>query len=689
MLRIQFLPALLALPALLNAAPASAAPAPTSTAMPTATMAEGHRLRDGGQLFEALDVFERVLAADPHDDGAWRMRALTLADLGNSQLAAEAVAQRPDAFPVAERERLQDDRLARGIVWGALRPARPDRPMADSEAALAAVRALESASPRTTPAEATRLRVDALSALNHLQRHQAVVDGYRALLADGAEVPGYILPAVGDSLLALRRPEEAAEVLAQAHAGDPDSSNVRILQGYAWMEQERFDLALPALEDLARSQPAWPRRAGASAGYENWDRHEADTNLALAHAYANDTARAERELAALADAGPSNAGLQATVGSVQALRGRPSAALERFDMALTMDPWQRDALTGRADNWLALAQPERAVEDARTLRTRTPDDPRLDRLDRRIDRYRGWQLRLEAGRARSRARDGGTSASPLGSRDGTLSFRLESPLIGERWRIGVAGNDDWADFDGERVRDRRLGAGVGYRHGRLGASLYATRALDDDDHGATGVEASLDWRFSDAWLGTAGYRLRDPEASLQARRFGVTADSATVSATWTPSDFTRLDLRAGQYRYEDGNRRSFAGADFSQRLLSRPHWMVDGLAGASASRGSDGADVPYFNPSRDAALTLGARAEHIAWRRYEHAFRQRFEATAGPYWQEGHGTHWVPSLSYRHAWDLGVGSELEYGVSWSRPVYDGRREQRIGFDLAYRWGTAP
>ena len=693
---MRLLPALLALPAILHATPAPAQGAATApledhdaqSAGP-ATMAEGHRLRDAGRLFEALGVFERVLARDPRDDGAWRMRALTLADLGHSQLAYEAVDERPEAFEPAERERLQDDRIARGIAWGALRPEDPHAPLAESRAALDGLRELQRTSPRTVPAEADRLRVDAISALNRQYRHQEAVDAYQALLDDGIQPPDYILPAVGESLLALRRPEQASDVLARAHAAAPDNGNVRILQGYAWLEQERFDLALPAFETWAASQAAWPYRPGAKAGYQNWDRYDADLNAALAHGYANDTARAEREMESLAGMGPYNAGLLAAAGTVQSMRGRPRAAQQRYDAALTIEPAQRDARIARAGNWLALAHPERAVRDHRALRAETPDDTRLDRLAKQIDRYRGWQFEAAAGRGRSEPRDGGTSASPLGSRDGDLSFRLESPLIDDRWRIGVAGSDAWADFDGARVRDRRLGAGVAYRHGRLGASAYATRALDDYDDGATGLDVALDWRFSDAWLGTVGYRLRDPDASLQARRFGITADSLTVGAAFAPSDTTRLDLRAGQYRYEDGNRRSFAGADFSQRVLSRPHLMVDGLASAATSRGSDGADAPYFNPSRDASLAIGARAEHIAWRRYDRAFRQRFQATAGPYWQEGYGTHWVPSLSYRHAWDLGVGSELEYGVSWSRPVYDGRREQRIGFDLAYRWGTAP
>ncbi len=705
-------PAIEATPA--HAAESHAAPIPRlaassgagadSDARDVLLLSRAQSLRDERRLLEALVLYQRMLARATSrngvDDGtyqrAYRLHTLTLADLGNSQLAQELMRARPALFAEHERERIEGDRVARGIVWGATRQPDPTRPNAAGQQALQALRDLQRNNPRATRWETTRLSVDALSALNQLGRHQEVVDGYEALQADGTEIPAYILPTVGDSLLALRRPADAATVLEAARTYDPANTNVQVLLGYAWLEQERFDLALPHFEALAASQPAWPRRAGAKSGYENWDRYSADLNLALAHGFANDTARAERELQALADVGPYNAGLQSTLGSVQALRQRPSAALERHRMALTMDPDLREARAGEVDAQLALARPDLASQGFNALRAIHPDDPRLDRLDTTLDRYRGWQLRLEAGRGRSEPRDSGASASasPFGSRDGGYRAQLESPLIADRWRVGVLARDEWADFEPaglerERVRHRSLGAGVSYRYDRLGASAYVTRANDAYDDGAAGLELRADWRFSDAWRGRVAYLRNDPDASLQARRFGITADSASVGAAWTPSDYTRLDLRAAQFRYEDGNRRDLVGADLSQRIASRPHLIVDALASASASRGSLGERTAYFNPSRDASVLAGVRAEHITWRRYEVGFRQRFELSAGPYWQDGFGSHWVPSAAYRHAWDLGTGSRLEYGVSWSRPVYDGNREQRIGLDVTYRWGTAP
>lgn len=650
------------------------------------------RLREAGRPADALVLQQRVLSIDTGDAGvperAFRGRANSLADLGGAGLAHDAIQQRADLFPAHERERIEGDRVARMIAWAAAMPETPKTRLAEAEVALAKLRELQAASPRTTNWEATRLRVDALAALNRLQRHHEVADGHAALLADNIEIPGYILATVGDSLLALRRPDDAAVVLQQALAHDPEDFNAGLLLAYAWLEQERFDLALPQFASLADQQAPWPRRVGARSGYQNWDRYTGDINRAMAQSFANDNGGAEAALAALGGVGPYNAGTQSAIGSVQSRRLRPAAALERFDMALTLDPDTRDARVGRVDALLALDRVDEARAAYNELRRRYPADPRLDRLGRRLERHRGWQVAVDADRGRSRARDAGTSVSPLGSRDGGVRVAIDSPLIDDRWRIGAVAEEAWADFDDQRVRFRRAGLGASYRHDRLGASVIAARAVDDFDDGGISLTVAADWRFSDAWRGSLQVARRDIDASLQARRFGFTADSVAAAALWTPSDETWLRIGASQFRYDDGNRRQQVGVDASQRLFRSPHWLVDGLAGVSTSRGSRGAEVPYFNPERDASASIGARIDHLAWRRYERHFRHRLDVTVGPYHQRGFGTAWVPSVGYRHLWQFDGGHVLEYGVAWSRPVYDGNREQRVGLDLVYRWGDA-
>lgn len=186
-------------------------------------MQQAEQLRGQQRHADALAIYERVLRANPRDRGAYTMRAITLSDLGSAQLAAEAMWRHPDWFS-QERERIENDRVARMIGWASAEPIDSAHRYAETDQALVNVARIERESPPTLTWEATRLRVDSLVALNQRQRHRDVVANYQALKAEGIEVPAYVLPTVGDSLMGLRRPAEAEAVLRQALQHNPTTS---------------------------------------------------------------------------------------------------------------------------------------------------------------------------------------------------------------------------------------------------------------------------------------------------------------------------------------------------------------------------------------------------------------------------------------------------------------------------------
>ncbi|MGD6084499.1 tetratricopeptide repeat protein [Xanthomonas citri pv. citri] len=658
-----------------------------STALTPMQQAEQFRGRQ--RYADALAIYERVLHADPRDRGAYTMRALTLSDLGSAQLAAEAMWRHPNWFSQQERERLDNDRVARMIGWASAEPVDATHRYAETDQALANAARIQRDAPPQAAWEATRLRVDSLVALNQRQRHRDVIANYQALRAEGVDVPAYVLPTVGDSLMGLRRPAEAESVLRQALQHSPNDFNTQLLLGYALLEQERFDEAMPLFESLAATQAPWPRREGATSGYENWDRFSADIALATARSAANDNRGAEALLRERAAIGPDNAELQAALASIEARRGQTMQALQRNRMALTLDPHQKQARSGVVEAQRDLDRLDLADAAFASLQQEYPDDAGLQRLGASLERQRGWQVHLSHAWGRSENDTLTNSTSPLGNHFGSSLLEAESPLLGERWRVGLRARDDWADFQATRVRYRSFWLGAHYRYDRLDFSAYGGRALDDFDRDGTAWALDAGWRFSDAWYGSVAWRTRDPEASLQARRLGITGDSIGAAVRWTPSDESRWELQARQLRYSDGNRRDQLDLFGSQRLWANPHVLVDGLFAASAGRAEDDRAVDYFNPRHSSAVAAGVRIEQIGWRRYDDAFRQRLEVTAGPTYQSGFGSRWVPALAYRHLWSLGDGSALSYGVSWSRPVYDSQREQQLGLDLDFRWGGTP
>ncbi|HJR73906.1 MAG TPA: poly-beta-1,6 N-acetyl-D-glucosamine export porin PgaA [Luteimonas sp.] len=684
-------PAPLALALLLASAsyscPSTAGTDASRQSGPQASLAEIRRLRDERQWLPALALIEKEAAAHPDDATLYVLRVHTLSELGARERAWALYRARPELFGAEEAQRIELDRLARSTMASAYFTADEARRLDDARATDAADADYLARVGLDTSRMPLRMRFDRLELLNRLERHREVVTEYERLRAEGHELPAYVAAPVGGSLMELKRPEEAAPLLEKAIANtadnDPNKIQLQILHAYALMESERFDLALPEFKALADANPAWRYTRDAKRPYENWNRYHADLNYAMARSYGHDLAGAQRELEAMAAIAPDDSGLLASLGSVYDRRGWPTLALQRHRMATTVDPLNVDARGGQVEALLELQRSDEARPIYEQLQTLYPETQHSLTQRRIWQQHTGWQARIFAGGGRSRSRNGGVSASPVGERDGIYGAEVETPLFDDRWRLTAGYADRFSDFGGSRIHDRRLGAGVRYAYDRFGAHLQVNRSHDELD--VTGAALDLTWRFSDTLDGGLGFRKDDPEASLQARAAGIGADSAAATLDWHPSELTRVIGNVQAYRFDDGNRRQALGVDLDQRLLTRPHFLLNGLATLYASRGTR-EDAPYFNPSRDASLDIGVRADHIAWRRYDRHFRHRLTAMVGPYWQENFGTAWVPSLRYEHEWQFALGRVLTYGVNWSRPVYDGQRERHIGFDAEFRWG---
>ncbi|MET4730441.1 biofilm PGA synthesis protein PgaA [Lysobacter enzymogenes] len=656
---------------------------------------EIERLREQRQWLPALARIEAAQAARPGDDRLYRLQVLTLADLGGAERAWSLAQAKPQLFSDGERQRLSADRFARRVLWGAGYPQSEAQRLDEMRQAgelLAQHRAAQT--PQQQQAD-LRSRFDELVMLNYLERHTDVVERYRALQAEKVEIPMYALAKVGQSLLAAKHPEEAATVLETVARQWPEDEDSQLQLAYAYSESERFGDADRQLEKIKQAQPAFVRVPGAKESHQNQRHYDADSQQAMIRLYGEDTVGAQQRLETMAKIGPNNPGLQSDLGVLYQKRGWTDRALERFRMAQTMEPTNVSARVGQVGGLLEHNRVDLARPIHDELLQNRARDVQVEQMGRSWDSRLGWQWQVSTAFGRSDSDgDRAATASPLGSRDATHKVEVASPLIGDRWRLTAHAQDAWADYDNgdggkDRVHDRRTGVGALYAYDRLtlgfGVDRSNDRWLPSGDR--TGYYLDAGWRFSDVLQGTASWYATTPEASLQARRAGLHADALSLGLRWTPSERSSLAATAQQLRYSDDNTRTAFGLSGAQRLYTRPHLLIDGLADVFASRASrTGPDIPYFNPSRDGSLNLGLRIDHLAWRRYERHFRQRLTVQAGPYWQENFGSHWVPQVRYEHEWRFGTGRVLNYGVNWSRPVYDGIREDRLGFDLSFRWG---
>lgn len=352
-----------------------AAPTDRDTAL-----AEIGRYRDQARWLDALGAIERASQQQPNDDLLFKLRVLTLGDIGNAWRAWELYQQRPQLFDDAQKQRLEGDYLAKLVVWSLAYSSSEDSRLEEAESTLARMQRYVGGE-GTPPSQAPlRIRMDRLILLNRLGRHVQVREEARALQAEGHTLPDYVLPAVGDSLMGTLHPEEAIPVLQAAVAGDParDASHSEL--AYAYLESEQQEKAIDLLQAWRDKEPAW-RWSNGKSPYANWSRYEADLNLAMVRAYSGDLVTAQHDLESMVDIAPGNGGLQSALGSVYMMRGWPRRALQRQQMAHALDPRDIEPRLGMEEAYVALQRDDLARPLHDDLVARYPTQPAVERMD--------------------------------------------------------------------------------------------------------------------------------------------------------------------------------------------------------------------------------------------------------------------------------------------------------------------
>lgn len=629
--------------------------------------------------FDALRALAPALAAGPADPGLRRREALALAAAGAPELALLRAAAVPGALTAAEERRIRGAANAFLVRWGAqLGTATPRDPAARTARTDAAIAALDAAIAVWTPlgpeaAGAVRnARLDRMVALRDRGRATEVLAEAEALRAEG-ELPLYVREAVGDALLAQRRPAEAEAEYRAVLAADPGALMPSLGLFYALTDQRRWREAREVTQRLDRDVPAFRALRGPEPPAANWDRLDAVTPGILWRMWGDDLAGAEAEAGPLAAQAPMNASLRALRGDIWRLRGWPDRALEEYETALTDAPDALGLRMGRTEALLDRRRWREARAEIAALVAEYPDSTAVQRLARR-----------QALRDMSEVEAVVVGGLPQGSRDPELDVgvRLYSPPIAEDWRLFGGARVRTADTNSGALTTWRALAGIEWRVPEVVLRGGVTLDREGVERGGAFLEAAL--RLSDHWVleGTAEATAGD--TPMQALRNGIHADAAGIGVTWRHSDLREAAASVRVMRFSDDNTRVSGFARWQERVLNLPDWKLDIQPYAYASTNSrEGA--PYYNPERDLELAASAALTWIAWQSYERDFRVRLVATGGGYWQEGYG--WSPVMAVRWENQHALSDRLafSYGAGWVRRDYDGTTEDGLSVTGALRW----
>jgi len=642
-------------------------------------VAEAYARRDAGHRIDALALCENILQRWPEDTDALHLRVRLLAELGASGRALDLARALPEPLPPAEMQRLAADDAAHQTRWAQAMSGDTRQPYAEADRAVAAQDRLGPAAPHGDAAHAA----DRLIALDRASLTREAVREYGALQKQGVTLPPYAASAVADAQLQQREPERAIPLYEQAvrdHTGPyPEAeADPRIGLAHAYLEAGRHRQAQAFIDRVAAAEPAWLPSPGSVRPRSHPHRTEADLAAARVRQETWLYQDAEARLEALRAEGPANASIWDQLADVERARGWPRRAEDTLVGAAGLDPDDTSIRLGAIDSWRDLNDFPRVEPALRELETVVPREPQVQLTRQAWERQRGWQFDLEHDRGR------GGSAN-FGDADHETQATLQSPLLADRWRVYGIARLAGASLPEGSTRRERAGLGLrGYARG-LEAYVQALPAIGADTR-RTAVEAGLRWFPSDHWTYTLDWsNTGDQDVPLRAHAYGITAHALTASAQWRASELAAVKLSTNADRFSDGNRRYGWEAAWTQRVYTAPWLAVDGGLQAGATRNSR-SDAPYYSPSCAHWVAATGRLENLLYQRYERAWRQQLDVSAGSYRECRYGSGWMASVHYGQTWAPRGGLSFGWGIGWNSQPYDGKRDNRVMLDLTMHWG---
>ncbi|WP_346839605.1 poly-beta-1,6 N-acetyl-D-glucosamine export porin PgaA [Microbulbifer sp. SAOS-129_SWC] len=663
-----------------SAATATPAPADASTS-PSADSAgalleRGRAAFRDGDHYTALRYLVRARALAPDNVHIRRAIADVIMEL-NAPYGAAAALEGDIDIGIRSRQ------AALKVRWGEhVETSDPRHRFDATDTAIADLQSLLDEAENATPRDRgliTRLRRDLTLALRDRERWQDALAQAEILQAAGDTLPPYVREAQADAMLALRHPARALAAYDEVLAADPHDRNARVGKFYAEIELEDFEAAFATADTLAAEASAW--RRGGVDGREMQNSEWLDNQVLAAQArrYGDMPAEAWRRIAPIADAAPAAAWLRAEKGEAAAARDWPRLGHEELLIARSLAPDDVGIRLDTADSLMRRRYWRAAEAEVQTLATLVPGNTHLWRLQRDIDTYHQAELRLQV--QPKLAHGGGPDAD--GDEQNAVA-RLYSPPLGERWRIFGEAAHNTSRPTNKTLTRNRAGGGVEGRWPDVTLEAAAWSNSGELDQGGGGV--NLNWQPDDHWSfewNAQRYTLDTPLRALEA---GVRADSAAFSTLYAWHESRALSAAVTAINFTDGNRRRQLLLEFGTKVYDSPKLDIFLRPELYASRNSL-LDAPYFNPRRDASLTVGVDIQHRIWRRYECSLSQRLQLNAGRYWQRDHGSGTIGSATYSQIWRVDPRSEVNYGIEAARRLYDGNYEYSwsvfLGFDQRF------
>ncbi|RJP81420.1 MAG: hypothetical protein C4522_05475 [Desulfobacteraceae bacterium] len=617
-----------------------------------------------GRFLEAVAVYDSILADDPANRTAAKLRLNALSDLG---AATDALHQAKEALPEEKSlvRSIQARRAVHYIQWK-----EPEK----------AIRLL---SAELAKDPGSGLRFEYIVALADAGRYAEVLPVYEELEAEGGMIPAWVMERAASAYLAEHFPEKALAIYEKALSLKPDFREARMGKVYALQDLREWRAAEKELADMETDTKPF---IGGQHREFNPDLMEIHIARGWLLAGEGRLREADETFASLRKTAPASLDIRNGQAHVFSWRGWKRKSLEEFHIIESMDPEYLSVQPGKIAVLDVLAHKEDARQRLSEKMNQYPRDRRFRNVDRsfQIDGMHELAAEMELQWENDGTRDfflQTTESTPL-----SLYTRLHAFQLWRRtWNSDLteaqkaAGEDEPAYF-------RRAGLGLDH----IFNSTWSMRqqfSFDYVEGGDFGSYTRLRITPDDHWRVDAIVDTFTIDVPARARIQDVTAVKTAIDTVYRESEWREYGLLIGRQWFSDGNDRDEILAGVSQYLYVKNDWKMrlSGHVYYGMNSEYDDPAVIYFNPKSGWGLSVTHMTEQVVWQRYERFFIHRLFLSAGNYKQNGYGNAFTGLIRYEQDHAFTDTHHLMGAVRFGRNVYDGDPVNHGAFELMFQW----
>ena len=610
-------------------------------------------------LLAALKSYNQLLALDALHPQALQGRLKILSVLG---LPDEALAELKSVQPADSTsiQTLEEDKAAQAIRWSEqVYYAKPLERYPVADTAIALVHANLQRYP-----DSSRSQFDWVRALSNRQRYAQAIQAYERLLKADSDVPAYVHFSAGRAYFAEKRPDYAAGAFQRALALEPDLLDANLGLFYALSDQGQFG---PANQHIQRV---------ASARLLPEPKLTAVSTAISGQAYAGNLEAAQTRLLQLQQEAPNSTQLHIALGRIYMWRGWPDLAKRELEWAARRSPDDIRAQNALVELEASQGDYPSAAQRLAVLDVIAPDDPDVKNLNRAktVRQYNELSLSVRGTRTKDNA----------GSSQGTaLDAKILAQPIGLQTRPFVRTYIENSTVDNTNTEYQRLGLGVEHRIPHLGW-LQAEVQQELNLEKKSSLILGGTWNVNDYWLLNGQLDSNSVDVPLRARFDNVSGWKAQLGAGYRAHEGAYTQLDYSEMHMSDQNLRQTVALTGYYTVLLRP--SIKGVLGLewAASSNSVG-NTAYFNPKSDNTAQVSYTSEWLSQQSPTRSLKQQLVLAVGQYAQESFAAGAIGSISYQHDWTLSDVTQLRYGVSFVRRLYDGLVSEGPEANLSLNW----